>query len=54
MCWGWLKYWRQNMLHISYRDQQGCGGSIIAPPSLQMLRSHRESSLKPSVEFIFH
>jgi hypothetical protein len=42
------------MWHISCKDQQGCGGSIIAPPFLQMLRSHGESSLKPFVEFIFH
>jgi hypothetical protein len=41
------------MLHTSYKDQQGCGGSITAPPSLQMLRSRGESSPTPSVEFIF-
>jgi hypothetical protein len=41
-------------VHISYKDQQGCGGSIIVPPSLQMLRSRGESSLRPFVEFIFY
>jgi hypothetical protein len=35
------------------QGQQGCGGSITAPPSLQTPRLHGESSLKPFGEFIF-
>ena len=37
VCWGWLKSWRRNMQHISWKAKKVFGGVITGPPCLPKL-----------------